>query len=390
MSVKNNQFKRNVGIFLACCVMLVFALGSVLAEVETEVEELEYEYEIEADEWNWDIPENDIILSERSEFNRLISFMERTIEDPLEFNMLLYNFEFIREAYALSDDYMDFIADLIMEGRDMEYVLRITYFWLETNEDISVIREMYDLREVFYGSSFWMDFAFDEVTSDRHGALTDEDVYDYLARGLDFEDLYVARVLSRQGVMTVHEILDEITVGTSFVELAVEIDSSPSRRRRGRSGASVQRSRSGVRRVQVQDSTNILSARRLADITGENLEVFLEVASIEDIYETVIEQISQNVMNNLSEQGVLRRPRYGLPGQKVVVAHFRAEIMNNGISEETLNMLFDEGFEYEDILNASIIALGTNIDVREILEQVQTGENWFQITENLAIAGGVE
>jgi len=329
----------------------------------------------------------------QSTFDRMISVMERTIEDDREFNDLLLNFEFIREAYGLSEVDMDFIAELIIESGNMEDVLLITYFWLDTNEGIGIIREIYYLREEFGISSFWIDFAFNQVTNNRHGVLSDEEVYEYLEKGLEFEDIEIASVLSRQGIMTIHDILDERVEGISFSELAVEIDSAPGLQR-NRSRVRVNRESGGHYR-NLRNQSDVLRSRRLSRITGENLEIFLEAAevyydsneSLEIIYETAIDQLSQGIISNLNQQGVLRRPRYGFEGEQEIVAHFRAQILNNGISERTLNRLFDEGFEYDQILNASSISNATNMDIREILERVQNGESWIQIIGSIEREG---
>jgi len=325
-----------------------------------------------------------------SPFDRMIRVMERTIEDPMEFNDMLFNFEFIRTVYELSDADMDFIANLIAEGRHMEDVIRLTYFWLETNEDIGIVREIYDIKDEFGGSGFWMDFAFNYVTNNRHGVLTDEEVNDYLEIGLDFEDIHVARVLSRQGVMTIHEILDERAEGLSFSELAAEIDSEPVQQRNRSRRVRVNRE-NARRHRNLRSQSDVLMSRTLSIITGEDLEVFLEAAendeSLEIIFEYAIEYVSRDIMRTLRERGVLQRPRYGFPGDEIVVEQFRAEIMNYGISERTLNALFDEGFEYSDILNAVRVANGTGMDIRELLERVRAGESWMQIVENLESEG---
>ncbi|MCL2838089.1 MAG: hypothetical protein FWE04_03335 [Oscillospiraceae bacterium] len=320
--------------------------------------------------------------------------MERTIEDALLFNDLLFNFEFIREAFGLSEEAMDYIADLIISGRDMEEIIHITYFWLETNEDISIIGEIYDMKDEFAGSSFWLEFAFNRITGNRHGVLTDEEAVEYLEMGLDFDDLEIARVLSRQGVMTIHEILDERAEDVSFSELAAEIDSE-SVPQRGRSRGDRSRVRvnreNASRHRNLRNQSDVLMSRRLSMITGENLEVFLEAAAsldyeaLEVMYDAAVGQISQEIMMNLNERGVLRRPRYGFPGQEEVVAQLRSEIMDNGVSEAMLNALFEEGFEYMDILNASSISNATNGEIREILERLINGESWIQIIDSLTI-----
>jgi len=329
-----------------------------------------------------------------NKFEELVSVMERTIEDALLFNDLLFNFEFIREAFGLSEEAMDYIADLIISGRDMEEIIHITYFWLETNEDISIIGEIYDMKDEFAGSSFWLEFAFNRITGNRHGVLTDEEAVEYLEMGLDFDDLEIARVLSRQGVMTIHEILDERAEDVSFSELAAEIDSE-SVPQRGRSRGDRSRVRvnreNASRHRNLRNQSDVLMSRRLSMITGENLEVFLEAAAsldyeaLEVMYDAAVGQISQEIMMNLNERGVLRRPRYGFPGQEEVVAQLRSEIMDNGVSEAMLNALFEEGFEYMDILNASSISNATNGEIREILERLINGESWIQIIDSLTI-----
>ena len=84
-------------------------------------------------------------------------------------------------------------------------VMDICYFWLDTNEDISVIEEIYALKELYHNNA-WIENAFNRVTEDRCGVLDEDDIEAYFQKGI--------------GVKEIQEILDMRLSGKCFAEIA--------------------------------------------------------------------------------------------------------------------------------------------------------------------------
>ncbi|MBR5152040.1 MAG: hypothetical protein IKW60_00725 [Clostridia bacterium] len=157
-----------------------------------------------------------------SKFDQMLIAMDATIENAIEYNDVLFNYEYLRQAYHWSQEQLDYVSDLIIKGYPAMDIMDICYFWMDTNEDISIIEEIYLHKE---GSSAvtWIERAFNDVTNDKCGVLTGEDVEAYLENGLTLEDIALANKLCRRGSMTIQEILEKKRNGFSFAEITTEV-----------------------------------------------------------------------------------------------------------------------------------------------------------------------
>lgn len=158
-------------------------------------------------------------------FEAMLLALEAAIDNPIEYNNVVYNYEYLRKVYKLTDEQLGYIAGLIADGRDAMTVMGICYFWLDTNEDISIIKDIYDIKDNYETSKF--ENAFNYITNDKCGVMTDEDVEAYIAKGAAIEDIQTANKLCRRGVLTIFEILDRYLAGESFAALSAEINGIP-------------------------------------------------------------------------------------------------------------------------------------------------------------------
>lgn len=159
-----------------------------------------------------------------SKFNQLVVAMNATISDPVEYNDLLMRYEYLREVHQLQQTDLDYIADLVISGCNMKDIIDIAYFWLDTNEDIVLIKQIYELKGNYEGSRFWIEEAYDRVTEAKNGALSTEDIQNYFSRGMTAEDIISADKLCRRGVYTISEILEKRCEGQSFLQIINEIE----------------------------------------------------------------------------------------------------------------------------------------------------------------------
>lgn len=159
-----------------------------------------------------------------SKYERLLIAMNATITDPADFNRQIVDYEYLREVHGLPQEQLDYIADLVIEGCNMNDVLDIVYFWLDTDDDISIVREIYNLRGDYEGKDDWINNAYDVITNAENGSLDVEDVESYFAKGITAEEIITADILCRKGVYTIQEILDKRCIGQSLAEIANEIE----------------------------------------------------------------------------------------------------------------------------------------------------------------------
>lgn len=158
-------------------------------------------------------------------FEAMLLALEASVDNPIEYNDVLYNYEYLRRVYKLTDEQLDYIAGLIADGRDAMTVMDICYFWLDTNEDISIIENIYEIKDNYETSKF--ENAFNYITNDKCGVMTEEDVDAYIAKGAAIGDIQMANKLCRRGVLTIFEILDRYLAGESFAALSAEVNGIP-------------------------------------------------------------------------------------------------------------------------------------------------------------------
>lgn len=156
-------------------------------------------------------------------YSQMLIAMDATISDPAEFNDLLVDYHYLTEVYELTQEQKDYIADLVIDGCNMSDIIGLAYFWVDTNENISLIKSMYDLKGEFAGKTDWYGNAYDKVTDAKNGSLSVEEVKEYMGKGLTAEEILTADKLSRKGVYTINQILDKCCDGRTLLEVANEI-----------------------------------------------------------------------------------------------------------------------------------------------------------------------
>jgi len=127
--------------------------------------------------------------------------------------------------YSMSEEEQQYIADLINEGYDASMLADIFYFWTNCCEDISIIRQMYDITlSAEYEDRYWEEDAYNDATNSAHGVLSGDNLYDYLyVNGTTISDVKNANVLSRRGVFTIQEILQKLIDGQSWADIIQEV-----------------------------------------------------------------------------------------------------------------------------------------------------------------------
>lgn len=158
-----------------------------------------------------------------SKFDQMLYVLDATKENPIDYNNIIYNYEYLRQAYHFTQEELDYVSDMIIKGYDADDIIEICYFWTDTNEDIKIIEEIYLLKGTERGKT-WIENAFNRVTKDKYGVLTEEDVEEYMKKGVSVDDILLANKLCRKGVLTIQEILDMYIYGKSFVEITAIIN----------------------------------------------------------------------------------------------------------------------------------------------------------------------
>ena len=139
------------------------------------------------------------------------------------------------ETYNLSDAEKACFVSWINNGKDVRLLIYIYEFWLTTEEDISIIEDVYDMFVDGYDpemrlpsdKDLWFEGLFNFLSGNRYGKLTTAVTEEYMDKGLSLEDIKMAERMSRTGRMNVGEILEKKSAGTKWCDIAAEVNNIP-------------------------------------------------------------------------------------------------------------------------------------------------------------------
>lgn len=257
-------------------------------------------------------------------FDRLASYMGYDTEEKF---LSFHKVALFMGKYCDSKDSFSFIENMILSGCDIQTTMDIYQFYLTTNEPIEIVKQIYDM--VYVGEKITnrdavFENAFNELTNNKCGVLTKEDVDNYLEKGLSVSDISQANLLSRKGVMTIQEILDANLSGTSWedlVEIVLDESTLPS------------------------DTCEVL-ATAYSSSDYSIVRTPLKTIHLKANQEDYFSQKTKEINNQLKEKGYWK-------GKKSANFKFIAETAERkGITVNELSMLLDEGYNEKDLINA--------------------------------------
>lgn len=202
------------------------------------------------------------------------------------------------EEYNMAPDTRAQFGQWIAEGRDYRLLMYIYEFWTTTNEDISIIVDIYDMftRNYYEGmrlpdnKTMWFEGIFNTLTDNKCGTIESDDIDHYMEAGLDLYDIKLAERVSRAGIKQVHEILDDRATGISWVEIAAEIYNMPE-----------------LLSYPEMDLMTLQGVLTLSRITGDNAEVILaktESTTVWDILEQHMYESRRKADNAIISAGL--------------------------------------------------------------------------------------
>ena len=274
----------------------------------------------------------------------------------------VYMYKFFLKMYNPTNVERAYVDALILKGADVTVVVGIFDFWRTTAESIDMIGKIYDLSG---GSTdpFWIEEAFNGLTENRHGVLDVKIIHEYFEKGLTKEDISLANMLCRKGVYTITEILDKVVEGESWTDIAVYITQNVS----GNLHIdNIDRMRTSE---YVESTADIAEYIRIAEMSGENPDIYLadaelkqEAVTIQDASEALRLNISNEIRLEMLADSIIVREELTEAGE-----YFIAETIANGVSEEEVDQLLDNGYSAIDIYNASVESMTSDEDVQTIL-----------------------
>ncbi len=256
-------------------------------------------------------------------FDALALYMGYDTEDKFE---QFHKTALFMGRYCTTKESFSYIEQMILAGCDPNTTMDIYQFYLTTNEDISIVRQIYDMvydGEPIINRDAVFESAFNEITNNKCGVLTQNDVISYLEKGLSVDEIMQANLLSRKGVMTINEILDSRLLGISWEKIIETVSGE---------------------KIKLSDNvtaSEIARAMTVATVTNNSLNTVLS----SDNEDERLSNVAKSVNKKLKSKG------YWKGRKSENFEKLSADANKKGISESKLTELMDKGYSEVQLIN---------------------------------------
>ena len=256
-------------------------------------------------------------------FDALALYMGYDTEDEFE---QFHKTALFMGRYCTTKESFSYIEQMILAGCDPNTTMDIYQFYLTTNEDISIVRQIYDMvydGEPIINRDAVFESAFNEITNNKCGVLTQDDVISYLEKGLSVDEIMQANLLSRKGIMTINEILDSRLLGISWEKIIETVSGE---------------------KIKLSDNvtaSEIARAMTVATVTNNSLNTVLS----SDNEDERLSNVAKSVNKKLKSKG------YWKGRKSENFEKLSADANKKGISESKLTELMDKGYSEVQLIN---------------------------------------
>ena len=255
----------------------------------------------------------EVKFNKMSKFDQMVAVMDESITDDEIFNYVLINYKYLQDGIKVSSQNMTYLSNLIIDGYTAEDIINCAYFWLDTSEEVTIVKELCDwkTKNKEYGNNqFWFEDAYNAVTSNKCGVLTMEDFEEYGRRGITDDKILIANRLCRKGVYTIQEILEKYENGISMADIALEIEeTTPWTKHTDVASVFVN---SDTEYPKAED-TEIFQSKELAALKNSPDQAFYDVTDkttdIQAEFEEVTDIIMREITAELRAGNYMRIPR---------------------------------------------------------------------------------
>lgn len=214
---------KKIFTFAAIC---IFAIG-VKAQTGGNL----FGLELDKGEFNDNyIPNAEIQLSkENMTDNDIMQYAEEFAQTEAVYNSdslakqddILEYLAFVK-VFNISDENLKAVNYVITNGTTLQSAICAYKFWLTCNDDISLFKKICALEYKFY-NEYWAEDAYNEITDNKKGVLSVDDVGQYLDKGISLDEINIANILSRKYDGTIYDILDRIENGGDIVDIMNDV-----------------------------------------------------------------------------------------------------------------------------------------------------------------------
>ena len=320
-------------------------------------------------------------MQHNQDFKKLVASVKAQKPNSEAFYELMYEYGYFIRIYQPTPKEIEYIEKLVLDGYDLDKLIQIYKFWLDTDEDITLLQRIYDQ----YGSLYqedtnWVETAFNQMTGSAYGVLDREQIHAYYEKGLTRDDIVTANRLCRMGQWTIQKILDQKVSGMSWVEIIAQIYGQSAKK------DTFNLSPSQIQAFQkIERGKEILDALFLSRRTAEDIHHYLDKLakgeSLRPDMQQYTRQQTQGLLTGLKAQGLWDEPADIKENNDKVRRYLQQQILDSGVSAKEMEALKKQGYGELDILNASRLSKARRTEVNKVLEGKKQGKTWRQIIE---------
>ena len=252
----------------------------------------------------------------------------------------------------------DYIISLVKLEYDPQKLASIYRFLLLTPDDITIMREIYDMGILFSDERFWIENAYEMVKGTGDSTLSYEEVDAYVKSGITTDEIVLCYQMSLKGTKEIRQILDEKKNGASWPQICEQVYG------RDEFDAAKFDAETDLRSLQ----TMIM----LAGKTGSKTKDIIEKDG------SGIPQVKQQILEKFDEKSMrVKAIQKSLDADPNDTEKFKQVIKENagGISDEAAEKLAQEGYRAKEVKKAlsGESADETSVKIREIINTVNRG-----------------
>jgi len=294
----------------------------------------------------------------------MFKLLETIYPDEEERYKAIEDYGFRKAIDNITSEQSQYLCSVVKSSNDYFLTMSIYEFWQTTSEPIDIIGKIYELYDEEYRSIYWIEDAFNIITENRHGVLDKAGIDAYIEKGLTTEDILYANIMSRKGVLTINEILDQRADKKAWLEITSEIYPELN-----------EVSKSTKSDYEVGE---IFDAVYLSEKTGISALKYLKARdSMKKHKVAYSNDIFTETNKKLLKKGYTKRREN--PENKQFNEDMEKLIKAEGVTKEEIEQLMDEGEDMVSIYNAAKVSKKRNIPVRKAFENKKPDMKWSDV-----------
>ena len=372
MKIKNKGLKLTIiaVIVLSIFSTATFAINNIATSEKGKVAETKKE----------DI-HNDLSLESKNDFKKLVTAAKAKKQETEEFHKLMEEYGAFIKIYQPTKEEIKYISSLAESGSDLDKLIEIYKFWLDTDEDITLIKQIYDeYSEDYEDDKYWVERVFNKITENAYGKLNIEQIHEYYDKGITRDDIITANRLCRMGKLNIDEILEKRLADTSWVDIVDEIYSKSNRKK----NIKIDKAKAEEYK-NIKKGTDVLEAAFLSERTDRQIDYYLLKSSNNESLSTerskYIEERTEGYIKKLKDQNLWDEPQEIKEKNEKARQYLVEKALKNGISQAKIDELKSSGYTELQIYNASAISQKHNIAPEKALESKNKGLSWQDISK---------